>query len=330
MASMINDKNQQEQLVAKAASPAGGGGGGGGDPKKSSLPGVSSHTASMVDHYAQGYKPGSSVQAAQDYLAGIVNGKPTQSADLTRLYDEVMNYGPFSYNLNGDALYQQYKDRYQSMGKQAMMDTMGNASALTGGYGSSYAATAGNQAYQQYLQQLNNVVPELYQMAYDRYNQDKTDLTNRYNLAYGNYRDSVTDWENERDYASNEYWKQYDAEYADYQNMLNYWTQMAQQESTNYYNDREYAYNLAMQMIQRGTMPSTEILAMAGISVTDAKNLARRYGYGASSKSSSRSGKSSSSGGTKKPTKPGDSSDSGGNWWDGIAGAVSSFLNFIK
>ena len=97
---------------------------------------------------------------------------------LQYLRDEALqaylNREDFQYDLNGDALYRQYKDRYMEMGKTAMQDTMGQAAALTGGYGSSYAQSVGHQAYNSYLQQLGDVVPELYQLAYDRY-RDKGD-----------------------------------------------------------------------------------------------------------------------------------------------------------
>ena len=97
---------------------------------------------------------------------------------LQYLRDEALqaylNREDFQYNLNGDALYRQYKDRYTQLGKAAMQDTMGQAAALTGGYGSSYAQSVGQQAYNSYMQQLGDVVPELYQLAYDRY-RDKGD-----------------------------------------------------------------------------------------------------------------------------------------------------------
>lgn len=97
---------------------------------------------------------------------------------LQYLRDEALqaylNREDFQYDLNGDALYRQYKDRYTQMGRVAMQDTMGQAAALTGGYGSSYAQNVGQQAYNSYLQQLGDVVPELYQLAYDRY-RDKGD-----------------------------------------------------------------------------------------------------------------------------------------------------------
>ena len=112
------------------------------------------------------------------------------------IFNKIMNREDFSYDLNGDALYQQYKDRYIQQGKMAMQDTMGQAAALTGGYGSSYASTAGNQAYQGYLQGLNDVIPELQQMAYERYRDEGQDLLNQYAMLsdentreYGMWKD---------------------------------------------------------------------------------------------------------------------------------------------
>lgn len=62
----------------------------------------------------------------------------------------------------------------------AMMDTLGQAAALTGGYGSSYAQSAGQQAYQSYLQGLNDKIPELYQLALERYDREADGLYKRY------------------------------------------------------------------------------------------------------------------------------------------------------
>lgn len=117
------------------------------------------------------------------------------------------NRDPFSYDFNSDALYQQYKDQYIQQGQMAMMDTMGQAAAMTGGYGNSYAQTVGQQAYNQYLGQLNEVMPELYGMAYDRYQQEGQDLLNMYgiymdreNQAYGRYQDELGNWYKDLDY----------------------------------------------------------------------------------------------------------------------------------
>ena len=95
------------------------------------------------------------------------------------------NRTPFSYNVNEDALYQQYKDQYVQQGKLASMDTMGQAAAMTGGYGNSYAQGAGQQAYQMYLSRLNDVVPQLQEMAYSRHNQEGQDMLTNYSLYKG-------------------------------------------------------------------------------------------------------------------------------------------------
>lgn len=308
MAGALNEKElQQHQTsqpapqaavpVAEAPAAAAAAASATGAGTNAALKGVSEGTAGKLNQYSQGYRQSGGVQAAQDYLSGVLGNKPVADAQLSQLYDRIMNREKFSYDLNGDALYQQYKDQYQSLGRQAMADTMGNATALTGGYGNSYAATVGNQAYQRYLQQLNDIVPELYQQAYNRYTQEGADLLNQYNLAYGQYRDTVGDWENERNYANSDYWQKYNADYSDYQNMLNYWSQMAQQENANYYTDRDYAYNLAMAIIKNKKMPSDDILAAAGMTQADAKQLGARVssgGSGGSKKSSGSSGGASS------------------------------------
>ena len=132
---------------------------------------------------------------------------PTYWATVEAANKAINERKPFSFDLNGDALYQQYKDKYIQQGKMAMQDTMGQAAALTGGYGNSYAATAGNQAYQSHLQNLNDVVPELWQMAYDRYAQEGQDLLKQYSMAkdayatkYGEWSDQMAQYNADRSY----------------------------------------------------------------------------------------------------------------------------------
>ena len=128
------------------------------------------------------------------------------------LLSQYQNRGPFTYDLASDALYKQYADRYSQLGKMAMQDTTGQAAALTGGYGNSYAVTAGNQAYQNYLQGVNDIVPELAQMAYDKYKQEGQDMLNLYglygdreNTDYARWQDNMSYWENERQYLADMY-----------------------------------------------------------------------------------------------------------------------------
>ena len=116
------------------------------------------------------------------YEGGINPYNFSKNTDLTEVYNGIKDYGEFSYDINQDALYQQMAERYQQQGKLAMQDTVGQAAAMTGGYGNSYAQSAGQQAYYAHLEKLNDIAPELYQMALDRYKMGKEDLYDQYGL----------------------------------------------------------------------------------------------------------------------------------------------------
>ena len=130
------------------------------------------------------------------------------AAQIARLLEEMEGREAFAYDYNDDPVYRQYRDAYMREGEKAMRDAMGSAAALTGGYGSSYATTAGQQAYQEYLGALNDKIPQLTQTAYDRYREGEQALYDKLDLyaglderGYSRYRDGVADWEAERDYA---------------------------------------------------------------------------------------------------------------------------------
>lgn len=93
----------------------------------------------------------------------------TWSEQINDTVNQILNRKPFEYDINTDKLYQQYKDMYETQGKLAMEDTVGKVTSLTGGYGNSYAQSAGQQAYQDYMNQLNSMVPDLYNMALSKY-----------------------------------------------------------------------------------------------------------------------------------------------------------------
>ena len=119
--------------------------------------------------------------------------------------NSILNRKDFQYDVNGDALYQQYKDRYVNLGQKAMMDTMGQAAKLTGGYGNSNAQMVGQQAYQGYLQGLTDKIPELAQLAYQRYAQLGQDLYQKYGLLNSQEQADYSRWAAERDYLANLY-----------------------------------------------------------------------------------------------------------------------------
>ena len=180
------------------------------------------------DFAYEDYVMGEDAQGAKDALDAHNANKPGEyqsqwQTQLDTLMNSIMNRDKFSYDLNGDALYQQYKDKYIQQGKLAMGDAIGQASAMTGGYGNSYAQSVGQQQYQASLDNLNDIVPELYQMALDRYNQEGQDLYNQYGLVmdrentdYGRYRDTVSDWMNDRSYLQGVYNDERSFDYGQY------------------------------------------------------------------------------------------------------------------
>jgi len=208
---------------------------------KSKGSGVSWASGQVEDRTQQKYN-----QATQDYvrsqkvddayanLQNAINSKPQFQSKfedkLNNMYETLMNRPGFSYDFNKDAMYQQYKDMYQTQGKRAMEDTMGQLAAMNNGYGSSYSQTAGQQAYQNYLQQLNDRIPELRQQALDEYDREGNRLMQMYNLTndaynreYGQYRNDVGDWQQDRSFNQSAYQDERNFDYQQAQNERNFW-----------------------------------------------------------------------------------------------------------
>lgn len=138
---------------------------------------------------------GSVVHAGGDYYrkgnyGSYLMGSAADYKDqMQGFMQQIINRKPFEFDLNGDPLYQQFRDQYQKLGKAAMDDTMGQAAGLTGGYGSTYAENAGQQAYHAYLDRLNDVIPDIYAKQRSDYDTATNELYNRWsaaNAAYGN------------------------------------------------------------------------------------------------------------------------------------------------
>ena len=213
-------------------------------------------TSNNVSFSYDPYKESPTVTAAKQALQAQLNNKPgayqsTYQQQITDVLNKIMNREPFEYDPNGDALYQQYKDQYTAQGKMAMMDTMGQAAALTGGYGNSYAQNAGQQAYHGYLQQLNNKVPELYQLALDQYNRESDNLMNQYSLysdreneAYDKYRDSLNDYYTNLEYLTNQYQTARDTDYGRYTDALNLAYQISRDQAADKQWQTEFDENL--------------------------------------------------------------------------------------
>ena len=182
------------------------------------------------------------------------------------------------------------------------MDTMGQAASLTGGYGNSYASTAGNQAYQAYLQQLNDVVPELYGMALDQYNAEGDKLLTQYAMLgdmaddeYGKYQDSL-----------NQYWQNvnYQKQLADdaynrgYENWLNSYQMGTDAENTAYSKQQAEYEKIVNLITSTGYTPTAAELQAAGMSNEQAAAYAEYYKKQNESSSKKSSGGGGGGGGT--------------------------------
>ena len=129
--------------------------------------------------------------------------------------------------MTNDDLYKMYRDQYMRQGNLAMRDTMGNAAALTGGYGNTYASAAGQQAYDNYVAQLNNKALDFYDRAYQRYADEGQNLYNQMNVVtgldntdYQRYRDGVNDYYNDLNYYNGRYNQEYGYDYGEYQDRV--------------------------------------------------------------------------------------------------------------
>lgn len=149
---------------------------------------------------------------------------------ISSILDNIMNRPKFSYtseDMVNDDLYKMYRDQYMRQGNLAMRDTMGNAAALTGGYGNTYASAAGQQAYDNYVSMLNDKALDFYDRAYQRYNDEGQNLYNQMNVVtgldntdYQRHRDTVSDYYNDLNYYNGRYNQEYGYDYGQYQDRV--------------------------------------------------------------------------------------------------------------
>jgi len=129
------------------------------------------------------------------------------------IWAKIQNREPFEFDLANNPAYQAMREQYAHLGQRAMEDTMGQAAGLTGGYGSSYAQGVGQQAYGEYLQKLNDAVPDLYAQEWQRYNQEGENLYQGLNSAMNLYQNAYNEFANERDYTNEQAWREKEWEF---------------------------------------------------------------------------------------------------------------------
>lgn len=207
------------------------------------------------------------------------------------LLDAALNREPFSWSKETDPQYSSYKKTYLREGERATANALAQASAASGGRASSYAVNAASQAGDYYATKLSDVIPTLYQQAYDRYLKDYqmklSDLeavNNQEQLDYAKYLDQLGQFNTDRNFDYNNFLGEYsrlqdylgnlqgqdDTEYNRYLDVLNQIKEKQQQ-------DQELSRSQIDAMLQAGASPSAGLIGRSGYDNEYVKALENYY-----------------------------------------------------
>lgn len=195
------------------------------------------------------------------------------------LLDAALNRDPFSWSKETDPQYSSYKKTYLREGERATADALAKASAASGGRPSSFAVNAATQAGDYYATKLSDVIPTLYQQAYERYLKDyqmKLSDLNAVNqqeqLDYAKYLDRLNQFNTDRTFDYNNY-------LGEYGRLQDYLGGLQGQDQTTYNRyldvlDREREKQQAAQELSRA-----QIDAMLQVGVSPSAGLIGKSGY---------------------------------------------------
>ena len=171
-------------------------------------------------YYSQGKIPGQ-IDAILDQINNFGSFSFDQEAPVydnqyaeqqQALLDAILNRPDFTWSKETDPLWGSYKKSYLREGDRATANALAQASAASGGRPSTAAVTAATQAGDYYATQLNDIIPTLYQQAYDRYLneysmmlQDLGAVNTQEQLDYAKYLDQLTQYNTDRNFAYDTY-----------------------------------------------------------------------------------------------------------------------------
>lgn len=229
------------------------------------------------------------------------------------LLDAIINRPDFSWSKEDDPQWHSYRKSYLREGDRATADALGQAAAASGGRPSTAAVTAATQAGDYYAAQLNDIIPTLYQQAYDRYLneynmslQDLNAVNTQEQLDYTKYLDQLGQFNTDRNFAFNQYLSDFDIlqdklsalQGQDSVDFDRYWNgQQLQREDA--MAQQQLAQGQVDAILSAGGSPSADLVGASGytteyvqaLQAAYQRQLAARSGSGGSS-SGSRSGSS--------------------------------------
>ena len=231
------------------------------------------------------------------------------------LLDAALNRDPFSWSKETDPQYGSYKKTYLREGERATANALAQASAASGGRPSSFAVNAATQAGDYYATKLSDVIPTLYQQAYERYLKDYqmklSDLeavNNQEQLDYAKYLDRLNQFNTDRNFGYNNY-------LGEYNRLQDYLGNLQGQDNTEHnrylgvldeikekqQQDQELSRSQVDAMLQAGASPSAGLIGKSGYENEYIQVLENYYKQQAAAKAS---GGGRSGGGTGGGGKP--------------------------
>jgi hypothetical protein len=214
-------------------------------------------------------------------LMGLEKNQPAPfeskyKSQIDNALSNIQNRRAFDLNTdkNYQTLYNQMREGYMQAGDRAMRNAMGNAASLTGGYGNSYAQAVGQQAYDNYLQNLNSRNLELMNAAYGMYRDENADRYNQLRALqglddtdYGRYRDRVGDYKDNRNYMAGRYNSERNFDYDKYKDRL-----------AQYNYESQFNYNAEKDALAQRNL-EREMGYKRGQDLLAQRNLDRQFGY---------------------------------------------------
>lgn len=126
---------------------------------------------------------------------------------LEAALSKIENRQPFSYDYESDPVWQSYNKQYTREGQAATEDVLGKSAAMTGGTPSTAAITAAGQTANQYAAAKSDIIPTLYQQAYERamaeFEADRetfSDIMSADSQAYNKYLTQLDQYNTDRNF----------------------------------------------------------------------------------------------------------------------------------
>ena len=246
-------------------------------------------------YYSQGKIPGQ-IDAILDQINNFGSFSFDQEAPVydnqyaeqqQALLDAILNRPDFTWSKETDPLWGSYKKSYLREGDRATANALAQASAASGGRPSTAAVTAATQAGDYYATQLNDIIPTLYQQAYDRYLneysmmlQDLGAVNTQEQLDYAKYLDQLTQYNTDRNFAYDTYLGDFnilqgqlaslqgqdDVDYGRYLDTINLGIQRDETEYQRQQQEQALAQAQVDAILAAGGTPSAELVGASGYS----------------------------------------------------------------